>query len=202
MRSRSAPAASRRWTAIRRSISFVARIVSGAFDAISVAATSNSHVFAPALSVVGGPPLLGAVPLQSAGGVKVPAAWTTLDQTIVDVHSILGSDGKPVDSHLCGSATDPNGTLGTLPKGSAQGKILLADRGVCAFVSKALRAQNAGAIGLILIDNRFGEANPIPLRLPLPQGMISDLDGQTLRAYLDANGGQAAIRDHVTIDLV
>src|SRR5207248_8025284 len=31
-------------------------------EAISVAATSNSHVFAPALSVVGGPPSLGAVP--------------------------------------------------------------------------------------------------------------------------------------------
>jgi minor extracellular serine protease Vpr len=163
-------------------------------DAISVAATSNSHVFAPALSVVGGPPLLGAIPLQSAGGVKVPAAWTTLDQTIVDVRSVVGTDGKPVESHLCGSATDPNGTLGTLPKGSVQGKILLADRGVCTFISKAQRAQNAGAIGLILIDNRFGEANPIPIQLPFGGGMISDLDGQRLRAYLAANGGQAKVR--------
>ena len=36
-------------------------------DAISVAAVSNSHVFAPALSVVGGPPSLGAVPIQIFG---------------------------------------------------------------------------------------------------------------------------------------
>ncbi len=151
-------------------------------DAISVAATSNSHVFAPALSVVGGPPNLGAVPLQSAGGAKLPGAWSTLDQAIVDVRSVVGTDGKPVESHLCGSTTDPNGTLGTLPKNSVTGKILLADRGTCTFISKAQRAQNGGAAGLILIDNRFGEANPIPVQLPIAGGMISDLDGKRLRA--------------------
>jgi minor extracellular serine protease Vpr len=163
-------------------------------DAIAVAATSNSHVFAPALGVVGGPPSLGAVPLQSAGGAKLPGAWSTLDQTIVDVSSIIGTDGKPVESHLCGSAADPNTSLGTLPKGSVAGKILLADRGTCTFISKAERAFLGGASGLILIDNRFGEANPIPVRLPLAGGMISDLDGKQLRAYLAANGGQAKIR--------
>jgi minor extracellular serine protease Vpr len=163
-------------------------------DAISVAATSNSHVFAPALSVVGGPPSLGAVPVQSAGGAKLPGGWSTLDQTVVDVSTIMGTDGKPADSHLCGPATDPNSGVGTLPKDSAQGKILLASRGSCTFISKAERAILAGATGLILVDNRFGEANPIPIRLPLAAGMISDLDGQHLRAYLAANGGQAKIR--------
>jgi minor extracellular serine protease Vpr len=163
-------------------------------DAISVAATSNSHVFAPALSVVNGPPELGAIPLQSAGGAKNPGAWSTLDQTLVDVSTVVGTDGKPVDPHLCGSATEPNSSLGTLPKGSVKGKILLANRGSCTFVSKAERAAIGGAIGLILIDNRFGEANPIPIQLPIPGGMISDLDGQHLRAYLDASGGQAPIR--------
>jgi minor extracellular serine protease Vpr len=163
-------------------------------DAISVAATSNSHVFAPALGVVGGPPSLGAVPLQSAGGAKVPGGWSTLDQTLVDITSVMGTDGKPVEAHLCGSPSDPNTSLGTLPKGSLTGKILLANRGSCTFVSKAERAQLAGAIGLILIDNRFGEANPIPVRLPIPAGMISDLDGQQLRAYLGQHAGQAPIR--------
>ena len=163
-------------------------------DAISVAATSNSHVFAPALSVVGGPPSLGALPLQGEAGVKNPGGWATLDQTIVDVSSIVGTDGKPVEAHLCGSATDPNTGLGTLPKGSVQGKILLASRGSCTFASKAARAVQGGAIGLILVDNRFGEANGIPIPLAIPGGMIADLDGQRLRAYLGANGGQAKVR--------
>jgi minor extracellular serine protease Vpr len=163
-------------------------------DAISVAATSNSHVFAPALSVVGGPPSLGAIPVQGAGGAKLPAGWSTLDQTVVDVSSILGTDGHPLESHLCGSAADPNTGVGAIPKGSAAGKILLVSRGVCTFLSKAQRAQVAGAIGIILVDNRFGEANAIPIRLPIPAAMISDLDGQHLRGYLAANGGQAKIR--------
>ncbi len=162
-------------------------------DAISVAATSNSHVFAPALSVVGGPPSLGTVPFQT-GGLQLPGGWSTLDQTVVDVTSIIGTDGKPVDAHLCGSTADPNTALGTLPKGAVKGKILLANRGSCTFVSKAERAFLAGAIGLVLIDNRFGEANAIPVRLPLPAGMISDLDGQLLRAYLGQHGGQAPVR--------
>ena len=163
-------------------------------DAIAVAATSNSHVFAPALTVIGGPPTLTAVPIQGAGGAKLPGGWGTLDQTVVDVSSILGTDGKPVESHLCGSADNPNGGPGTLPKGSVTGKILLASRGACTFASKAARAANGGAIGLILVDNRFGEANAVPIRLQIPAGMISDLDGEHLRAYLASSGGQAHIR--------
>jgi minor extracellular serine protease Vpr len=162
-------------------------------DAIAVAATSNSHVFAPALSVAGGPPGLGAVPIQ-LGGARVPAAWSTLDQTIVDVSTVMGTDGKPVDAHLCGSVTEPNTSAGTLPAGSLSGKIALASRGICTFASKADRAKLAGAIGLILADNRFGEANAIPLVLSLPAGMISDLDGTTLRGYASQHGGQASIR--------
>ncbi|HVU77814.1 MAG TPA: S8 family serine peptidase [Gaiellaceae bacterium] len=163
-------------------------------DAIAVAATSNSHVFAQALDVSGGPPSLTAVPIQNAGGAKFPGAWTTIDQTIVDVSSIVGTDKKPVDPYLCGSKSDPNSSLGTLPKGSVKGKILLVSRGICTFASKAERAQIGGATGIILVDNRFGEANQIPIQLPVPGGMISDLDGQTLRAFMAQHGGQATVR--------
>ncbi len=168
-------------------------------DAITVAAVSNDHVFAPALGVVGGPTSLGAVPIQSAGGDRLPAAWSAADQQIVDASSILGTDGKPVDEQLCGPPNEPNTAAGTMPKNAVKGKILLAKRGDCTFVSKAERALIGGASGLILIDNRFGEANPIPIPLPLPSGMISDLDGAALRAYLAANGGAASIRVTPTI---
>jgi len=160
-------------------------------DAISVAAVSNAHVFAPALSVVGGPPSLGAVPIQIA---NAPPAWATSDQTIVDVGTILGTDGKPVDPYLCGPVDDPNGGLGKLPNGSLAGKIALVWRGRCSFVSKAARAMLGDAAGLVLVDNRPGEANPIPIQLALPTGMIADLDGRALRAFAEAGGGQARIR--------
>ena len=107
-------------------------------DAIAVAAVSNSHVFAPALSASSAArPHLGAVPIQS---FKVPAAWASSDQTLVDVSSIVGTDGKAVDPYLCGPPTDPNGGRGTIPKGSLSGKIALVQRGTCSFVSKAERA--------------------------------------------------------------
>ena len=168
-------------------------------DAVAVAATSNSHVFAPSLSVLGGPPSLGAVPIQGAGGEKLPPAWSTLDQKIVDVSTVMGTDRKPVEAHLCGPPTDPNSGTGMLPAGSLTGKIALVSRGVCTFASKADRAKRAGAIGLILVDNRFGEANAIPIPLSLPAGMISDLDGSLIRGYASQHGGQASIRVSSTI---
>jgi len=162
-------------------------------DAISVAAVSNSHVFAPSLSVTtsDAPATLKNVPFSDI--LPVPAAWTTADQTLVDVGTIVGTDGSPVERHLCGPAGAPN-SRGTLPPDSVRGTILLASRGTCAFVTKAANAQIGGAAGLVLVDNRFGEANFIPVQLPLDAGMVSDLDGARLRAYLDAKGGRATVR--------
>ena len=167
-------------------------------DAISVAAVSNTHVFAPAFSVVspGAPPTVQQIPFQSTG--QVPDAWANNDQTLVDVGTIVGTDSQPVERHLCGSGSDPNTGGSTLPAHSLDGAIALVSRGTCSFVSKAARAHAAGAAGIILVDNRPGEANPIPVLLEIQSGMISDLDGARLRAYLDANGGHAPIR--VTAD--
>ena len=169
-------------------------------DAIAVAATSNSHVFAPAMSVVDGPPSLGAIPVQGAAGAKLPGGWATLNQTIVDASTLMGGDGKAVDPYLCGSTAEPNTSVGNMPKDAVKGKILLAWRGKCTFVSKAERAVYGGAIGLILVDNRFGEANPIPVDMPLPSAMISDLDGQQLKTYMSAHAGAASIRVSGSID--
>jgi subtilisin family serine protease len=163
-------------------------------DAIAVAAVSNAHVFAPALAVVGAPPSLTAVPVQPAGGERLPPAWSATPQPIVDVTSLTGSDGRPLDPRLCGPADDPNGALGTVRKGSLAGAVVLAWRGACTFASKAARASYAGATGLILVDNRPGEANPIPVPLGLPAAMISDLDGAHLHAFLAGTGGRARFR--------
>ncbi len=164
-------------------------------DAITVAAVSNSQVFAPPLSVVqpGAPASLQQIPFQ-AGANDTPPAWGTLDQTLVDVGTIVGTDGRPVERHVCGNGSDPNGPTSSLPAHSLDGAIALVSRGACTFVSKAERVKDAGAIGMVLVDNRTGEANPVPVRLTVAAGMISDLDGAQVRAYLATNGGRAAIR--------
>jgi subtilisin family serine protease len=162
---------------------------------IAVAAVSNTHVFSPALSVVpaGAPDYLRQIPVAQ-GPEAPPLSWTA-DQTLVDVTSIVGPGGAPVDRQLCGPPTSPNdATRTSLPTGSLSGAIALANRGGCTFISKAERAKAAGAVGLVLIDNRPGEANNVPIPLTIPTVMISDLDGQRLRAYLATTGGRTVVR--------
>ena len=165
-------------------------------DAISVAATSSSQVFAPSFRVTGAgaPESLRLVPFRPGAGTTIPASWNSTDQALVDVGTVVGTDGRPVDRALCGPAGNPNDGRGTLPAGSLAGTIALASRGTCTFASKAARARAAGAIGLVLVDNRAGEANGIPLALGMPAGMVSDLDGARLRAYLAGTGGRTTVR--------
>ena len=167
-----------------------------AADAVSVAALSNSHVFAPSLRLVASdaPPALTRVPFVGAGGSKAPAAWGTADQTLVDVGTILGSDGRPVPRNLCGPPGNLDGGRSTLPAGSLRGAIALVSRGDCTFALKASRVAAAGAVGVVFVDNRPGEANGVPITLELPAGTIADLDGAQLRAYLAGKGGRAPVR--------
>ena len=164
-------------------------------DAISVAATSNRHVFAPALAVsdAAAPASVRRIPFKQ-DGLGAPSTWGQSDRTLVDVTSINGTNGQPVPTQLCGIGRDPNAGRNPLPPGSLRGSLALITRGHCTFLSKAIRAASAGAAGLVIIDNRFGEANPIPLLLPVRSGMISDLDGANLRAYLAGRAGRAPIR--------
>jgi subtilisin family serine protease len=165
-------------------------------DAISVAAVSNTHVYAPALDVVaaGAPVSLRGIPFAGTLGQKAPVAWGQSDQTLVDVGSIVGSDGAPVGRTLCGPPSDPNGGRSRLPAGSLSGAIALVRRGTCTFVSKVGRARAAGATGVIFVDNRPGEANVVPAQLPVPSGTVADVDGDRLQAYLAGSGGRTLIR--------
>ncbi len=164
-------------------------------DAITVAASSNTHVFAPALQVTaaGAPPTLEAIPYQGDGGVTAPTAWGTKPHTLVDVGTVQGTNGKPVDRHLCGPAGNLASPRGTLPAHSLEGDIAIVQRGLCPFDTKSEQARAAGAVGIIVVDNRQGEADPIPIQLTLPGGMISNLDGTNLEAYMAATNGRTQI---------
>ena len=52
----------------------------------------------------------------------------------------------------------------------------------------------AGGIGIVVVDNRPGEANGIPAELVVPGGMVADRDGAALRSYLAGSGGRTAVR--------
>ena len=165
-------------------------------DAISVAAVSNTHVFSPALRVVapGAPIAVRRIPVKNAGQGGPPRRWGAQDQALVDVAALRGRNTRPVNARLCSTGRDPNSARSPLRPGSLRGAIVLVSRGTCTFFSKAFRARRAGAVGLVVIDNRPGEANRIPVELPLPAVMISDFDGAQLRLALAASGGRTRIR--------
>jgi len=168
---------------------------SNAPSAISVAAVSNLHVFGTELTVTGAgaPANLQHVPFSF--NVRVAPAWIA-GQTLVDVGTVAGTNGQPVERHVCSPpGFDPNDSRFTsLPSGSLSGTVALVSRGGCTFVSKVERVRNAGATGIVLVDNRSGEANFIPLDLGFPGAMISDLDGANLRAYMAGQGGRTTFR--------
>jgi subtilisin family serine protease len=165
-------------------------------DAISVAAVSNNHVFAPALALTAGdaPGALTRVPFLRSAEPATPAAWGSNDQQLVDVGTIVGVNGAPVPRNLCGEANNLDGGPTPLPAGSLNGTIALVSRGTCTFALKASRVKAAGAIGIVLVDNRPGEANGIPIELAVPGGMIADVDGAALRAYLAGHAGRTTVR--------
>lgn len=75
------------------------------------------------------------------------------------------------------------------------GNIAMVDRGVCAFVNKVQAAQDAGAIGVIVVNNVAGPAASMggtSATITIPSVMISLADGNALKAQL-ANGVYASI---------
>ncbi|MBD3638002.1 MAG: T9SS type A sorting domain-containing protein [Crocinitomicaceae bacterium] len=92
----------------------------------------------------------------------------------------MASDGTSADSLVCNAVTN-----------NVTGKIACLYRGSCEFGVKALNCQNAGAIGVIIINNVPGA--PIQMgggaqgtNVTIPVVMISDIDGATLKADMEA----------------
>jgi ABC-type amino acid transport substrate-binding protein len=75
-----------------------------------------------------------------------------------------------------------------------RGKIALIDRGVCAFTVKVKNAQDAGAIGVIIVDNVAGSPpagmSGTDATITIPSVRVSQADGTKLRASL-AHGATA-----------
>jgi PA domain/Secretion system C-terminal sorting domain len=93
---------------------------------------------------------------------------------------VLVDDGTAAGSEACSALTPANAT-------AMNGKIALIRRGTCAFVIKVKNAQDAGAIGVIMINNTPG--NPIAMggtdaTITIPSGMVSQTVGNQLVAAL------------------
>jgi MYXO-CTERM domain-containing protein len=90
-----------------------------------------------------------------------------------------------------GAGADPNDICEPVSNNVA-GKIALIDRGNCTFESKALRAQQAGAVGVIIGNNQAGlppmTDDPATMGVTIPAVGISTADGNAMKTAL-MNGG-------------
>jgi hypothetical protein len=82
---------------------------------------------------------------------------------------------------------DTLGTLASLDADNARAvkqRIAVVFRGICGFVVKALNVQNAGAVGMIVIDNVIGTPPPdlggIDPNIHIPAVRVTFNDGVTL----------------------
>jgi hypothetical protein len=133
----------------------------------------------PALTVLS--PALGAMPLGAASfGAPLSAAGLTGSV-------VLGLDAA--------NAAGPSTTDGCTPLTNAAavaGRIALMDRGTCGFVVKVKNAQDAGAIGVLIVDNAadsppsgLGGADPT---ITITSGRITLADGNAIKAVLTGGG--------------
>jgi hypothetical protein len=104
--------------------------------------------------------------------------------------------GSPVTSPITANivlvddgtgATSSLGCNALVNASAVNGKIALIRRGTCAFVQKVLNAQDAGAVGVIMMNNVDG--TPVAMggsdpAVTIPSIMISKADGDALQAAI------------------
>ena len=86
-------------------------------------------------------------------------------------------------------AAEPIGACGPLSNPEqVRGAIALVQRGICTFLEKAQQAFDAGAVGVVIMNNVPGEpfAPPGSAKLPIPVVMVSQADGLAMQDALGA----------------
>ena len=171
-----------------------------------VAQAANAAVAAGVIVVLsaGNSGTNGLYSLSSAGNAKDVIGVASLDNTHVELRTFTAApDARSVGYVQAAAAPDAptSGTMaltriGTtttvddgcaaLPAGSLAGKAVLIRRGTCTFFQKALNAQNAGAVGVVLYNNNppnvglFSPTVAGATPITIPVVAISDSDGAVL----------------------
>lgn len=110
---------------------------------------------------------------NQGGGIFAPLPLTPIE---ADVVVGLGNSATAIPEEGCGTALSNAAEVA--------GKIVLVDRGTCTFLEKARNAANAGAVGVLVAQNRSDYPIVLggdPNTIAIPVLMISQADGARLR---------------------
>ena len=105
-----------------------------------------------------------------------------------------GADATAV--RLCFAAEDNGGTP-VLDPAKVAGKIVLCDRGVTARVNKSLAVQEAGGVGMVLVNTSVNSLNADFHFVPTVH--LQSTDRAAVKAYAAASGGTATINQATII---
>jgi len=156
-------------------------------SAITVGASTNSHVFNPSVSINSSSAASNLKGIVALEGDSSPFSFAAMSAPLIDV-----------------TATGDNGlACSALPAGSLIGYTVLIERGTCTFDAKAVNAQTAGAVGIVFYTDPSD-----PLVAPGgigtdfigPTVMVSNSDGVNLKNYIDSNAGQPVTIDYNGIE--
>jgi hypothetical protein len=124
-------------------------------------------------------PLIIETPANLEGDYEgIPAAFgPALTSEAISADFALATDEEvdPDENDICEAISNPD---------ELDQKIVLIRRGACTFVSKILKAQEAGALAVIMVNNVAGE--PITMGgegaedIIIPSIMVSQADGETI----------------------
>lgn len=153
------------------------------WDGPAVTAASPSFLDGLPIMEVNTPAALADIlPLGSA------SFGTALDSFGVSGDLVLADDGTGNPSDACSPLVNA---------AQIAGNIALIDRGDCSFGNKALAAQAAGAIAVIIVDNVVAATPPglggTAPGLTIPAGSVTLADGNLLKSEL-ANGVNVTLR--------
>lgn len=124
----------------------------------------------PSVRVVGAPPLGALMVGDAAFGPRLTATGVT-------GALVLGNDGVGATTDACTPLVN-----------NVAGKVVLVDRGTCAFTVKVANAQAAGAIAVLVADSVAGGPPPglggVDPSIVISAGRITLADGNALKAAL------------------
>ena len=142
-------------------------------SAIAAAASTNSHTFANAVHVTGSgiPSNLQNIPAEFGDG---PFPGAVISAPLADV-------AKIGDQYACTA----------LPAGSLRGSFALIVRSGCTFAVKVANAEDAGAAGVILINNTGDDLfSPSGLSSThIPAALVGSSAGTAMKGYLASHAG-------------
>ena len=166
-------------------------------EAISVAAVSNTQVFAP-VARASSAPVRARRPGSRSVRTRGRRDAGRRGRTPTSRSSTSARSSAPTDAgapHLCGPPGNPNGGADSLPAGSLdrRDRARLA-RHLHLRVEGRARARRRRASGSSSSTTAPARRTASRSQLALPGGMIADLDGAALARYLAAHGGRTRVR--------